>query len=332
MNVHSNWRRVSAPIPATFVFLSIGLLGRAQDLTDGKGAIDRLKQLPGSVQKVREVVQAANFGPFEISGYCEYNWQWYCMFSNCNTWNWSWKFPNYTWLRSSLDQRYQSIQSVSAQFDARFLPVKSWLLNTLPAFSRQVDNISARIQAGDATIRKPGTPPAEVERARQDIIQAIDQLTGSLRQGSEQLSTGVSGLSAFNQQLNGSLQTLESARAGMEQMLSADQNNINRQMGSWPCGKDDALNGYNGIKTTVRTQFQNVIAAGRSFGLDSSQTDQSVSLILGRVLNLLNSYRNVLDSLRAAQITPAGAVQQLRLNVAAAAWRDLSTYARQQLH
>jgi hypothetical protein len=282
------------------------------------------------VQKVREVVKATNFGPFAISGSCGYNWKVYC-FGNCNNWNWWWKFPNYTWLQTSLDQQYQNIQSVSSQFDGRFSPVKSWLLNTLPGFSQQFDATAARIQADDETIRRPGTPPEEIERAKQDILQALDQMTGSLHQGTDQLRAGTAGLSSFNQQLNGALQTIENTRNGMEGMLSRDEKSMNETVGGWPCGADDARNGYNGVRTTVRTQFQNVVTAGQNFGLYSSQTDQSVSVILGRVLNLQNSYQNVLANLRAARITPAGAVQQLRLNVAGAAWRDLAAYARQQL-
>lgn len=330
MKVHSKpWRL--APRSAACALLTITLPGMAQDLSDAKGAIDKLKQLPGSVQKVREVVKAANFGPFAISGSCSYNWVWYCFGTNCTTFSWGWKFPNYAWLRGALDQRYQNIQSVSSQFDGRFSPVKSWLLNTLPGFSQQFDTTATRMQAEDATIRKAGATPAEIEKATLNILQALDQTTGSLHQGLDQLKAGTSGLAIFNRQLSGTFQTIESTRAGMEQMIGNDEKTMNQTLGGWPCGVDDARSGYNGIKTTVRSQFQNVVTAGQNFGLNSSQTDQSVSIILGRVLSLQNSYQNVLNNLRQAQITPAGAVQQLRLNVTVAAWRDLATYARQQL-
>lgn len=56
----------------------------------------------------------------------------------------------------------------------------------------------------------------------------------------------------------------------------------------------------------------------------------AVSVILGTVLTFQNRYQGIAQALNLAQISPAGAVQQLRINVAAAAWRDFAQYAETQ--
>ena len=198
----------------------------AQDAADGQRAIDQLKQLPVSVQKVREVIQASNFGPFQIGGSCKYNGVWYCLWTNCTTFTWTWPFPQYAWLRDALDQRFRHVQDVSAQFDGRFAPVKSWLLETLPSFDAQFEATSVRLQEIEAALRRPAASPADVERARQEIVQAIETLNASLRQGSDQLRAGLAGLAMFNQQLDAALQSVENERAGMEQMISADERRV----------------------------------------------------------------------------------------------------------
>ncbi len=302
----------------------------AKDIRETKNALDILKQLPVSVQKVQEVVNAAYFGPFLISGSCKYNGVWYCLGTHCTTFYWSWPFPQYTTLKDELNYRFQNIRNAASRFENRFSPLKSWMLTTLPAISRQLDTASARIKTAQATIRNPDILPIEIETAKQEILQEIVQITASLTQGYEQLTAAVSGLSAFNQQLNSSLQTLERVRIDMEQLINADEQRVNQTIGGWPCGVDDARNKYNGIKITVQCQFQNVITAAQSFRLCSEQTDLSVSIILGRVLNIMNSSQNVLKNIKTAQITPAGALQQLHWNIAEAAWRDLSAYARRQ--
>jgi hypothetical protein len=335
MTGHGPARRRAGALLAALATLAALTLGpgptSAQDNADARVAIDRLKQLPGSVQQVREVIKAANFGPFQIGGSCNYNGVWYCLWTNCTTFTWSWNFPNYTWLRSALDQRFQTIQAVSSQFEGRFAPVRAWLLDTLPALGSTLEASTARLEQAEATLRRPDASAAELEAARREIEQTIEATTAALRQGSARLQDGLAGLAAFNEQLKAVLQPLEDERAGMEQMIASDERRLNDEIGGWPCGTDGARNGYNGIRTTVRTQFQNVMNASQAFGVTATKTDESVSQILGRLLNLVNAHQQVLDSLRSAQVTPAGAVQQLRLHMAASAWDELASYARREL-
>jgi len=180
----------------------------------------------------------------------------------CNTFRWFWKFPGYTWLRDTLDRRYQDIQSVAGQFDGHFAPVKSWLLTTLPNFSAQFDASAERMRNDEAAIGKPGASATEIAAAKKNILDSIDAIAASLREGTAQLDAGTAGLLAFNQQLKRSLETIDGARDGMESMIAADEKKMNETMARWRCGAGDARNGYNGIRDTVRGQFNNVVACG----------------------------------------------------------------------
>ncbi len=321
--------------------------GPQVDFAPVKDAIGNLKGLRASVEKVLTVIRATNFGPFKISGSCGYDPQWWAFGMDTKTWNWWWEFPNYTWLRNDLERRYQAVLAVDSQFNQRFSPLKTWLVTTLPQFSQQFDEASARIQNDQDAIKNATTTqsggliiPAQrkIDLAKNDILRTITQLNDSLQTGSDQLRSAQSSLSTFNQQLNGAIQQVSSGRNGMEQMIARDDTTFYKTgvpgkigpVGDWPCDANSGRAGYENIKKTVRDQFQSVVNAGQNFGVDSRKTDQAVSTILGTVLNLRTGYQGVLDNLKAAEITPAGAVQKLRLNVASAAWRDLADYARQQ--
>lgn len=301
--------------------------GQDVDFAPAKEAISKLKQLPGAVQGVQGAVKGTNFGPFNLSGSCGYK----CFIGIClYDFNWRWS-PDFSWLKSDLVNRYNQVGIISSQFPAHFAPVREWLVVTLPQFSQQFDEAAARLAKAEAVVTDPKATPAQIAAAKQEIVQLLDQLNARLQQGADQLRGAVSSLSGFNQQLTGSMNQVENARLDMERMVSGAQSYLNKEAGGWPCGAGDVQGQYNNVQQTVRGQYDNVVKVAQATGITASQADQSVSLILGTVLNLRTRYQGVLDKLHAAQVTPAGAVQELRLNVAAAAWRDLASYARQQL-
>jgi len=284
-----------------------------QDITLAKEGIGRLKGLPGSVQQVIAVVQATNFGPFETSGTCGYDSNWYC-FGNCWNYNWRWTFPNYTWLKTDLAARYDRARNQASQFDAAFSPVKTWLVVSLPEIGKQMELASTRMQGGDAA----------------NVKGAVAQLDTELNASAGRLDSGFKSLSVFNRALNTLLEQA-SSRDAMEGVISRDQAALNKKLAEYPCGADDARNKYNNIRDTVRAQFNQVAATGQKFGVTSAQTDKDVSVVLGTLLASQGSIASVLKNLQNASVTPAGAIQQLRLKVVSGQWRDLSDYARQQL-
>ena len=300
------------------------------DVAPVKDAINKLKAFPGAVQKVQNVVKNANFGAFEIKGECDFDYQWYCLGFACQTWKWSWKFPGYGGLRESLSNRYSAVTRVSSQFDQRFSPVKDWLTKTVPEFSRQLDGAAGRMESAQAVLSNPSSNAAAKEVAKRDIVQALSDLDRSLAQGSTQLQAGLTSLSQFNEQLSAAIGSIEGLRPGMEQMFKDDDAQLNNHMKGWPCGQDDVHNKYRGVTSSVRGQFDGAINAGKSFGIQSVESDKAVSTILGTMLNFHAGYTAVLDSLESAKVTPSVAVQRLHLSVAKDSWRDLATYARQQ--
>jgi hypothetical protein len=313
MNLPSKFRLSLAAV-SMLGLAALGLYGQANpsDISSVKDGIGRLKGLPASVQEVVKVIGGTNFGPFEMDGRCEYDWNWYC-FGNCYYYKWSWAFPNYTWLKTDLQGKYQRVQNQASQFDAAFSPVRAWLTGSLPNISQQMDAAFSRMQAGDAA----------------SVKNAVEQLDSQLNSSSSSLETGYKNLSGFNKTLNTLLEQANS-RTAMEDVISRDQAAINGKVATYPCGAEEARNKYNGIRDTVRNQFSQVEAATRTFGVTSTRTDQDVSLVLGTLLTARGNVSSVLKSLQNASVTPAGAVQRLRLNVVAGQWRDLSDYARTQ--
>jgi hypothetical protein len=284
----------------------------AQDIKLAKEGIGRMKGLPASVQQVLAVINGTNFGPFSMKGRCEYNWHWYC-FGNCYYSEWSWQFPNYTWLKTDLAGKYERVRNQASQFNGAFSPVKTWLVQSLPEIGKQIDLASTRMQGGDAA----------------KVKSAIMQLDGELNSSAGRLESGFKSLSVFNKGLNTVLEQAHS-RDAMEGVIHRDQDALNRKVAEYPCGADDARNKYNQIRDSVRNQFNRVEQAGQKFGVTSAQTDQDVSIVLGTLLATRGSIASVLKNLQNASVTPAGAIQQLRLKVVAGQWRELSDYARQQ--
>lgn len=333
LHIAGKWQALSTIAIQGIFALALPLTAWSQndDFAPAKAAINNLKQLPSAVSQVQIVVQATFFGPFEISGSCGYDRQWYCFGQPCRTFNWWWKFPNYTWFKDSLAANYNQVSAVAGQFDNRFSPIKNWMVTTLPQFSQQFDQESSKMNAAGQVVMNPQSSPAAVAQAKTDILQSLDRINAGLQPGIEQLNSGISSMSNFNSQLNQSLQRVNNLRSTLDQVIAADSSSMNQKLAEYPCGSDDARNKYNGIKNTVTSQFQNVQNAAQSYGVVSNQTDQSVSLILGTVLNFQTRYQGISQALKNAQISPAGAIQQLRITVAAAAWRDFANYASQQM-
>jgi hypothetical protein len=286
---------------------------RGQEIQPAKDAIGRLKLLPGSVQQVITVIKGTNFGPFKTAGRCTYDNHWYC-FGDCRWFAWTWEFPQYSWLKTDLEGRYNRVRDHSAQFDAAFSPVKTWLIVSLPQISKQVDLANVHVQSGKL---------AEVKAA-------VAQLEGQLTASSGQLDGSLRNLAIFNQTMNSLLQQANS-RDAMEGMIRRDADHLNNRVASFPCGADDCRNQYNNVANTVRGQFDKIAQASQGFGLSSAQTDKDISLILGPLLTTQGSIATVHKNLQNATVIPAAVIQQLRLKVVAAQWQELSEYARLQL-
>jgi hypothetical protein len=316
---------------ALMLAVSLPLAARAQeDFAPAKAAIDSLKQLPASVARVQQVIQGTSYGPFEISGSCGYDKQWYCLGMACKTFNWWWKFPNYTWFKDSLSSRYGQVSSTSGQFDTSFAPVRNWMKTSLPQFSQQLDRENVILTTAEQVVMNPASAPEAVARAKADIAASLNRILAGLQPGVQQLNEGISSLSNFNSQLNQTLNGVNDLRSSLDQVVASDKASMDKKLGDYPCGDDDARSKYQEVENMVTGQFQNVQSAAQSFGVTSNQTDTAVSLILGTVLTLQTRYQGIAQALNRAQISPAGAVQQLRIDVVSAAWRDFAQYAETQ--
>jgi hypothetical protein len=297
----------------------------AQDADFGaiKGGIDRLHALSPAVARARNLLGPLSFGPFEISDSCGYK----CLGALCfMNWNWNWKFPQFVGFKSALDQRLAAVAAQANNFDPAFAPIRQWLVDTLPQFSAYFDGAVKKLQADTAVIAQPGDAAA-VAQANRDIVDTLSQISANLVGGADKLRGGMSGLARFDANLGNALSQVESLGGALDNTINSDRQDINRRMGDWPCGQGDATNRYNGIAAQVRTNFNTVVQLASATGATARQSDNDVSLMLGTVNNLQTRYQGALNQIKAAQTTPQGAVQALRVNVAAAAWHDLAQYA-----
>jgi hypothetical protein len=318
--------RARAALLAMVLAAALPGAARGQDVGPVREAIAELRRFPTAVESVTSHIQASSFGPFHLGGSCDYS----CFIGICfKTYNWSWS-PDFSWLKDDLGRRYTYVSDVSRQFDGSFAPVRSWLVGTLPQFSAQLDAAAVRMQTAEGVIIDPASSPEAKAAARGEIERSIAEVLGLLERSTTDLRGGVSSMSGYNQRLTEALRNVENSRAGMEHMLSQAQGVLDPFASGMPCDDGAARGGYDAIKNAVRGQFDGVLRAAEQAGVTAGRSDHAVSLILGSVLNVQNQYQGVLQKLRAAEISPPGAVQQLRLNVATAAWRDLAAYAQQQ--
>jgi uncharacterized phage infection (PIP) family protein YhgE len=204
------------------------------------------------------------------------------------------------------------------------------MLTSLPQFSQQLDKETEVMTAAGKVVTDPQSSPEAVAGAKADILASLDRIHVGLQPGLKQLNDGIASLSNFNSELNQSLRSINDLRASLDRVVAADKASMNNKLGDYPCGDGDARSQYSGIENKVTGQFQDVQNAAQSFGVTSNQTDQAVSVILGTVLNFQTRYQGISQALNLAQISPAGAVQQLRINVVAASWRDFAQYADKQ--
>ena len=314
------------------VLLFAGMMAGSADaqdvnVTELKGGIDRLRALPATVNHARNLLGPLTFGPYEIHGSCDFN----CWGKLCwQTWHWNWNFPQFVGFKGALDQRLAAVSVQAATFDQAFGPVRGWLTGTLPAFSTYFDGAVQKLQADALVLAQPGDAAA-VEKAKGDIVETLAQINTKLVSGSGELRIGVAQLSRFNAGLGSALGQVQSISGALDSSIASGRENMGRKMGDWPCGQGDATDQFNGISNVVRAQFDTVIQAANATRATATQSDKDVSLILGTVLNLQTRYQGALQQIQSAQITPQGAVQTLRVGVAAAEWHDLAQYAVQQL-
>jgi len=324
----------SSPLHPSVLLIALALplsvSAQGDDFAPAKLAIVDLKQLPASVGRLQTLIQASYYGPFAISGSCDYDKQWYCLGMGCKTFKWGWTFPGFTWIKDSMASSYGEVSSTARQFDSRFAPVKAWMLTSLPQFSQLLDKENEVMANAGRIASDPNASQEDIARAKADVLASLDRIANGLQPGIQQLNEGIASLSDFNSQLNRPLRQVSDLRGGLDRVITADKQQMNATLGSYPCGDDDARAKYGGIESQVTSQFQNVQAAAQTFGVTSQAADNDVSIILGIVLNFQNRYQGISQALRLAQISPAGAVQQLRINVVAASWRDFAQYVMRQ--
>lgn len=312
-----------------FSFCLFAWRGQAQNIEGVKKEITQLRQLPTSINNVLNSIKITNFGPFEISGKCGYDWHWYC-FGDCYNWTWSWKFPNFTWLKGSLESQYKNVLNTSTSFDAYFNPVKNWLLVTLPKFADNYKTEMDKLVAAQAVFKNASSNPSQKEAAKQAVISSIEHINTGLNTGSNEIKTGISNLGNFSSRMTAALNGIENLRQTMESSITTNHQQVINKTATFPCDMETVRNKATEFENIVRSQFLNVTTQAQKFRVVSKSVDFGTSLILGTLVSIQNQYQGTLQRLKNAQISPEGAIQELRLNVTYQSWTELVSFAKKE--
>ena len=308
-------------IPASHLF--------GQDVEKEKKEIEYLRQMPVAVGKVLASINATNFGPFHIEGRCGYDSHWYC-FGDCFIWTWSWNFPNFSWIKDELRGRYTIISSTANSFDANFLPVKTWLLNSLPQFIETYQTQSAAIKGYQAAFTAHAGNQAEQDADKANIIKGIEKLNTALTSEEGTITQGIRNLSAFDRQMGQDLSRVKDLNQTMETSISSNQKTVWEKTDPYPCDKDYARNKVVEIQNSVRNQFNNVVANAEAFGLNAGKIDASSSVIIADLVIIQNKYQGAIASLQKAGSSPNTILQNLNLEITYKFYLDLAAFARDE--
>jgi hypothetical protein len=297
------------------------------DVNATQEGIEKLKSLHQKIPPLVKQVNAINFGPFNFKGSCGYDSHWYC-FGNCMTENWTYK-PDFGSGKTVVVNAYQGLGSTANTFSNYFEPTKNWMLTQLPQISDAFEKASVAVAADIKVYNDPNSTPAQKSQAEASVIVVLNTLVEKLNNGKANLSPAVSGIATFNKSLNQAFSSLSGAQSYIDRMFSAAEKSVTNS--NLKCGKKDCMNNLKAAEAVMRAQLTAVDVVSTTMGVDAKQLDNAISLILGSLVSVQQQIIGVVQNLKDAKITPAGAVQQLRLTVAQKNWQKLADYAKSRL-
>jgi len=294
--------------------------------TPAQSAIAALAQLQTALAQTISTIAAVPLGPFYLGGSCDYD----CFIGICvKTYNWSWTldFEN---IRSPMQNAVQQLSGAASQYTSAFGPARDWLKATLPQFSTVFAAQAQTIIQTNAAITQAGgnATPAQI----QTVQAAFQAISSGLALGHGAMDDAASAVAQFT----GELQAIESGltsllgnmQSSMDSWVANTQNNFVNGM---DCGQGDADNQINGAVTVFNVSVSIIRNNLGQVNTVSQNLTTALSQFVGVMVNISDQYTNIEGQIGQAQGFPAGAIQDLHLDVASSEWQQLAQFAAQNI-
>jgi hypothetical protein len=291
------------------------------DVAAAESAIATAVAYPRLIHEAATQAQGVALGPWTVSISCNYGT------SDANHYS-SQVSVDFTVTRTQLQQAIATAESQASTFLDHFNFVSVWMAQTLPLTSSVFATAAAAVDAAVSAGRH-GTPTqAMVDTAVKDL----SDLVSTLQANSKQLSDGVAGLAQFNIQLTSCAQLVQQAAANLKSTAQSALDQVADQARSAPCGGDGAMSQIVGFQIQLLSSGAVLDGTFAQLASHTKDAQSAVSVLLGTVVNLISEYQGVLNQVKTVQGQAAATImQQIRLMVAASAWKSLTQYATAQL-
>jgi hypothetical protein len=302
-------------IPQVLLVISFAVgLSQAPASAQTNNTLALLQQYQAAVAKVREAA-GKQLGPYQIyteCTWCSYAWGKLCWEET--TMKFGFRDPvDFTWTRSQLLNVLQHADQNAGTFSASFAPTQAWI-HRLPEFASQFNANADRVLAIQQEISAGNGP---TDQQRQQVAQALQNLSGLLDSSSAQLQQGTSALAAFLQQQSQDRQSVAQAIAGADQsaqgQLTALRNTAQAQAHP-DCLNNLVNNNFNPIKSQISKSLQEISQALQNLETSSRAAERGIADWLAFVVNNQTDISSVSKMVNAAKADQIGSfLQRLHL-------------------
>jgi hypothetical protein len=288
--------------------------------------IDALSTLGNDLNAATTTINGAQLGPFNLSGYCEYDclWSGFCVYGS----NWQITFPGATSqpLQAQLDQTVAVGKQLYKDGAALGIWLNSLAAETSVALIAACNNI---LSVDTAIVAAGGVATAAQSSA---LNSAFADIASILSNAQESASTTVEAISD-------DVQNLAAAVSELSQVLQLQQSQVTTWINtSWPslcgslsCGQGDATNQLNSALGNLNTTFASINTAVSTLQIDVVALTTACESLTDALLVVSDQFSLVAGQIADSKGYPAGAIAKLHLDIAMSEWNQLQQYVEQNL-
>ncbi len=290
--------------------------------TPATNALAAIAQLQADIVSSAAAVRTANLGPFELSGSCDYD----CFIGICmKTYSWSWPL-DFSEIRPDLQQAVAELSNAAGAFGGAFASSREWLKGTLQQFSAQFTQQAQIIITTNQQIMQAGGTPNMLLIMK--VMVAFETITDGLEAGQAQMAQATQAAAQFVQTLSGIESGLSPLLASLQGSINAGVNHAQTNfINSMSCGQGDASVQIAAAIATFNVSIATIQNSFNTLSNDIGAFQNSNGQFVSSLVSLLDQYKNVASQVNIAGQYPAGAIQDLHLDIAANEWAQLAKYA-----